>query len=251
MESEKALTLLKGIIAECTNKSGFVDGDLFTGLRDVDSKKEETLLVLQSVQGLPEGFCQRIREDVNFSANSRRIRAETLVNYLKSAIKFIEAGGVTKSKKQIFPPPDLSKLTSAMPGLELVISERWREAQRCQHVESYTAAVILMGSILEGLLLCKATQDAQRAYQSTRSPKNKDGKAVAIQDWSLNALVEVASDLGWLKTDRAKFGHALRESRNAVHPWQAVAMRANFDEATCKTSCEVLLASVNDLVNAP
>jgi hypothetical protein len=248
MESEKALQLLKGIIAECTGPSGYVDGEKFSGLREVDAKREETVLILQGVSGLPDGFCQKIQADSNFTANSRRVRAETLVNYIKTAIKFIEAGGVTKPKKQILAPPNFSRLTSAMPGLEAVIEERWREAQRCQHVEAHTAAVILMGSVLEGLLLCKATLDPSRAYQSAKAPKNKEGKAVAVQDWSLSVLVEVAADLGWLKTDRAKFGHALRESRNAVHPWQAVAMKANFDEATCRTSWEVLLASVNDLL---
>ncbi|HEY9145383.1 MAG TPA: hypothetical protein VIN36_01750 [Thiobacillus sp.] len=248
MEPDKALRLLKGIIEECMGPSGAVDGEKFFSLREVDAKREEAVLVLQGVAGLPEGFCQKIQADPNFTANSRRIRAETLVSYLKTAIKFIDAGGITKPKKQILAPPNFSKLTSTMPGLEAVIEDRWREAQRCQHVEAHTAAVILMGSVLEGLLLCKATLDPSRAYQSAKAPKNKEGKAVAIQDWSLSVLVEVAADLGWLKTDRAKFGHALRESRNAVHPWQAVAMKANFDESTCRTSWEVLMASVNDLL---
>src|SRR5688572_7136261 len=121
MESEKALKLIRGIVSECTNSIGVVDADRFSGLRDVDAKKEEAILVLQGVAGLPENFCKKIQEDTNFQANSRRVRAETLVSYLKTAIKFIEAGGVTKPKKQILDPPNFTKLTGSVPGLEIVI----------------------------------------------------------------------------------------------------------------------------------
>ena len=81
-------------------------------------------------------------------------------------------------------------------------------------------------------------------------PKNKMGKVPAIQDWNLNTLIEVAVDCGWLKSDRGKFSHALRESRNVVHPWVHVTTRANFDESTCLTSWEVLKASVRDLMES-
>lgn len=60
----------------------------------------------------------------------------------------------------------------------------------------------------------------------------------------------VATDVGWVKTDRGKFSHALRESRNVVHPWQAVASRADFDAATCKITWHVLDASAADLLHS-
>lgn len=105
-----------------------------------------------------------------------------------------------------------------------------------------------MGSILEGLLLARVSLNPAPAYRSSRSPKDKAGNQVPYPEWNLNALVEVAVDVGWLKTDRGKFGHALRESRNIVHPWAEIAANANFDESTCATSWEVLKASVNDLL---
>jgi len=114
-------------------------------------------MVLTGVNGLPDSLIKDMDSDFNFEANSRRVRLETLAECIRSAVKFLEAGGVTK-------------------------------------------------------------------------PKNKQGKTLAIQDCSLNILIEVAVDCGWLKSDKGKFSHALRESRNVVHPWIHVTTRANFDE---------------------
>jgi hypothetical protein len=86
------------------------------------------------------------------------------------------------------------------------------------------------------------------ASQSSRAPKNKSGQALAVQDWNLSSLIDVAVDVRWVKTDRGKFGHALRESRNVVHPWLEATTGANFDIATCRTSWEVLQAAVDDLL---
>ncbi len=250
METQQALKLLTGIQAEIELSPGIVRTDDFAGLRAVDAKVNETRMILNGVIGLPDSLISSMESNSNFEANSRRVRLETLAEYIRSAIKFLKAGGVTKPKKQIIAPPDYSKITQIMPGLESVIDSRWREAQKCQHVQAYTGAIILMGSVLEALLLCRATTSPDKAYQSSKAPKDKQGKTPAIQDWNLHSLIEVAVDCGWLKTDRGKFSHALRESRNVVHPWVHVTTHANFDEATCVTSWEVLKASVQDMLDS-
>lgn len=89
--------------------------------------------------------------------------------------------------------------------------------------------------------------DANRA---THAPKNRDGRNIALQDWNLNVLLNVAIELGWVMIDRGKFGHALRESRNIVHPWAHMSTKANFDLATCNTCWQVLNASVDDLLKS-
>jgi hypothetical protein len=250
MDSQQALSLLKGLQGEIEFSPGVARTDDFGGLRVVDAKVKEARMILSGVNGLPDSLVNDMDSDSNFEANSRRVRLETLAEYIRSAIKFLSMGGVSKPKKQILAPPNYIKITQIMPGLQEVIDSRWREAQRCQHVQAYTGAIILMGSILEALLLCRANTSPDKAYQSSKAPKNKQGKVPAIQDWNLNALIEVAVDCGWLKTDRGKFSHALRESRNVVHPWVHVTTRANFDEATCKTSWEVLKASVQDMMSS-
>lgn len=135
-----------------------------------------------------------------------------------------------------------------MPGLKEELDRRWREAQGCIHVQAFTAAVVMMGSLLEGLLLARGQTSTSVAYQSTRAPRDKTGKILALHDWSLSALIDVAADVGWIQTDRAKFSHALRESRNVVHPWNAVLNKASFDKATCDTSWLVLVSSTDDLI---
>lgn len=248
MEKSQALHLLNSALNEITDTRGAARTDSFSGLREVDAKVREVRMILQGIDGLPSSLLESMEADIDFQANSRRVRLEALAGYIKSARKFVDTGAFQKPKKQIYSPPDISKLTSAIPGLREEIDRRWREAQKCVHVEAYTSAIIIMGSILEGLLLARAQMEASTAYQSRHVPKGKDGKPLAIQNWTLSALIEVAADVGWLKTDRGKFSHALRESRNVVHPWQAVMSRANFDASTCKTSWSVLDASVSDLL---
>jgi hypothetical protein len=135
-----------------------------------------------------------------------------------------------------------------MPDLEGIIQARWLEAQRCQHTGAYLAAVIIMGSILEALLLARCSQSPTDAYQSRSAPRDKSGNAVAIHDWSLSALIDVAAEQRWIKSDRGKFSHALRQSRNMVHPYEQARSGANFDAATCTVCWHVLNASVDDLL---
>jgi hypothetical protein len=192
MESNKVIDLLQGILSAITNSNGDAAIDQFNSLRQVDAKVREAKMILSSVNGLPESLVADMEKDEDFQANSRRVRLETLANYVNSALGFLEAGGITTTEKPVLEPPDTSKLTAIMPNLQYIIEERWIEAQRCQNVEAYTASVILMGSILEALLLCRAMSSPPEAYRSPKAPKGKNGKIPAIQDWKLNTLIEVA-----------------------------------------------------------
>ena len=248
MEKSHALRLLNTVLSEIALPNGTAATDRFLGLRDVDAKTREVRMILEGVDELPPTLLSGMSSDIDFQANSRRVRLECLAGYVKSAIRFLDTGAFQKPKRIIHPPPDLTRLTISVPGLKEELDKRWRETQRCIYAEAFTSAVILMGSILEGLLLARAQIDVSKACQSSRAPKDKTGKIPAIHYWTLSNLIDVATDIGWLKVDRGKFSHALRESRNVVHPWQAVSSGANFDEATCKTSWLVLDSSVTDLL---
>ena len=106
-----------------------------------------------------------------------------------------------------------------------------------------------MGSILEALLLARSYLSPAISNKANSAPKDKSGKVKPIQDWNLNSLIEVAVEVGWLKIDRGKYSHALRESRNVVHPWNHVSTKADYDENTCKMCWNVLNASVDDLLS--
>lgn len=247
MDKTSALKMLKDVLTEVA-VGGVARTDDFASLRAVDAKVRDVRLILEGIPELPSSLIVAMDKDIDFEANSRRVRLEALGNYIRSAIKFTETGAFEKPKKVIHAPPDLSKLTLTLPGLKEEIEKRWREAQRCVHVEAYTAAVILMGSILEGLLLSRALMEPAKAYTAAGTPKDKNQKPLAITDWTLSSLIDVAADVQWIKSDRKAFSHALRDSRNIVHPWSAVHKQADFDAATCKTAWSVLDATVGDLL---
>ena len=248
VEKTKAIHLLKSALYEITLPDGSAATDRFSGLREVDAKVREVKMVLQGVEGLPPTLIQEMVKDIDFQANSRRIRLVALAGHTKSALKFLDTGAFEKPKKMIHAPPDFTKLTASVPGLKEELERRWRESQKCIDVEAFTSAVILMGSILEGLLLARAQLAASTAYQASKAPRDKSGRVLALHEWNLGTLIEVAVEVGWLKSDRGKFSHALRESRNVVHQWQAVMTRAAFDQSTCVTTWHVLNSSTEDLI---
>jgi len=249
MDTQQAKLFLKKLLSEIMLSNGLAATEKYSGLREVDAKVREAKIVLKGNPELSQTLFYDFEKDENFNANSRRVRLETLAYYCQSAIKFLDSGAVSE-KKKIFRAPNLSKLTYVLPNLEPVIQERWLEAQKCQHSSCYLSAVILMGSILEALLLARAYLDPVTSNRAKSSPKEKSGKVKAIQDWNLNSLIDIAVEVGWLKNDRGKFSHALRESRNVVHPWVHVTTASNFDENTCKMCWNVLNASVDDLLSS-
>ena len=243
---EQSKLLIEKILSEI-RPYGFVATENYFSLRDVDAKVREFRMVLQTLPGDAAPLRDAFDKDNDFSANSRRVRLEALANHCETVLRFL-SGGLIKPKKQLIRGPDLRKLTSCIPSLEEIIQSRWLEAQRCQYAQAYLAAVILMGSILEGLLLARSQMTQSDVCRCKCAPKDKLGKVYPIQEWKLSTLIDAAVELGWLKVDRGKFSHALRESRNVVHPWQHAASKADFDEATCRTCWHVLGASVEDLL---
>ena len=212
----------------------------------MDAKTREAKMILRDAGAT--ALVEEMERDSDFQANSRRVRLEALANYCRTALKFFDTGALHQ-QKQLFEGPDLTKITHVMPDLEAIIQARWLEAQRCQHAGAYLAAVIVMGSILEALLLARCSMSPSDAYQSPAAPRDRNsGKSVALHEWSLSVLIDVSTSKLWLKTDRGNFSHALRHSRNMVHPYEQARSGADFDEATCKVCWQVLNASVDDLI---
>ena len=240
---------LTEVLGEIALPDGSAAIDRFPSLRQVDAKVREVKTVFKPMIGAVGSLAADMEKDSDFQANSRRVRLEALANYCRSAIRFLDQG-VAKYEKAITPCPSIDKLTRSVPQLDIILKARWIEAQKCQNAGAFLAAVILMGSILEGLLLSAATENRPACYQSSSSPKRRDGSGLPVEEWKLTHLIDAAVELSWLKTDRGKFGHALRESRNVVHPWEHMAAKADYDEATCKTCWHVLNASVEDLLQS-
>ena len=150
------------------------------------------------------------------------------------------------NETQIEDPPDFHQLVNDG-SLAEVLSFRWQEAQRCVQGEAYLAAVVMMGSILEGVLLHRLENDIQAGYQAKSSPKER-GKPRPINQWGLSALIDVAHELRWLQGDVKRFSHALRESRNLVHPYMQRLQQDKPDRDTCSICWQVVRAAVSDLL---
>jgi hypothetical protein len=249
MTKDEIKVFIKRILSEIRLSNGQAATDRFTGLRDVDSKIREVKIAFESVESIPKSLIENMNRDQDFEAQSRRVRLEALGNYCDNAIRLMDSSAI-KDVKVITRIPDIKKLVSILPDLERTLSERWLDAQKCVHQKCYLAAIILMGSVLEGLLLARVSLSPSDAYKSSAVPKDKGDKPKGYTDWNLSELINVAVDIGWIKSDRGKFSHALRESRNIVHPWAEITSKAYFDEYTCSTSWEALKASISDLRNS-
>ncbi len=81
---------------------------------------------------------------------------------------------------------------------------------------AWKSTVILAGSILEAILFDVLASDAAmktKALASPLAPKS------SMEDWRLDNLIKVATDIGLLPAKRAMtFDQVLRDYRNFVHP---------------------------------
>ena len=246
MQPTQAQELLRNVLLDIADAAGAARVDAFRGLRQVDAKTREARLIIGSLPTIGEGLAREMKVDSDFHMNSRRVRLEALAGYCRTALRFLDAGVVQTAGKKpriVRAPASIAKITNVMPELQDVIEDRWLEAQKCQYAGAYLAAVVMMGSILEALLLARAMMSPEDAYRSSAAASNAQ-----LQKWSLDRLINVSAERGWITSDRKSFGHALRDSRNVVHPWHHVATKANFDKSTCALCWQTLRASVDDLI---
>lgn len=86
---------------------------------------------------------------------------------------------------------------------------------------AWKSTVVLAGSILEAILFDILFRDPDRCAKATASPKapQKGGTVKSEDQWTLENMITVATDIGLLPADRAKtFDQVLRDYRNFVHP---------------------------------
>lgn len=161
-------------------------------------------------------------------------------------------------------PKDLSETTEAQfieakfdeieiaklnldPNFEKVIKLRLNEIQEGLKANIPLSVIFLCGSSLEGLLLDVATRDPQIFNEAKCAPKNKEGQAKPLYEWTLNSLIDVSYETGVIKLDVKKFSHAVKDFRNYIHPRQQASQNFNPDIHTAKICWQVLQAAIADL----
>jgi hypothetical protein len=122
------------------------------------------------------------------------------------------------------------------PRMAALLQRRLDEARTCYANGAHVAAIIMLGSLLEGVIL---TVIEERDVSLLRN-KNPDFIG-------LKTLIDIGHRAGWIDVDVERFSQALREYRNFVHP------RAEFREAhtpdrdTLTVSWYVVNSALNDL----
>lgn len=137
-------------------------------------------------------------------------------------------------------------------GLDSNVSEiiklRLKEVEVCIGNEASLAAILLIGSIMEGVLLGTASMYPQQFNQAPSAPKERDtGKSRKFPDWTLNNFIDVASEVGLLKHDVKKFSHVVRDFRNYIHPYAQMSSRFFPDKHTALICFQVLKAAISQI----
>lgn len=147
------------------------------------------------------------------------------------------------------PAPDLSWMTDA--ALLKILHDRWQEADVAGRAGAPLAATILLGSILEGALLHKAEANPASANTATSTPKQQDASGTSkpkpFAQWSLNDLINVAHDVGWIRREVKDFSVILRSYRNFIHPGEQKRQGVTITSATCEMCWPVVTAALADL----
>lgn len=132
------------------------------------------------------------------------------------------------------------------PELAKLLRQRLDEAQTCRGSGAHLSAVIMLGSVLEGVLFDVARNSMAQACRSRSVPK-KDGRPLPVDDWKLTSLIEIAHDCGWIELDIRKFSHELRDYRNMVHAAGELKHGHHPNEDTVAICWDVVAGALNDL----
>ncbi|WP_258341869.1 hypothetical protein [Saccharopolyspora gregorii] len=113
------------------------------------------------------------------------------------------------------------------------LQSRLDEAYLCWTEGAPTAAIIMLGSVLEGVLYDVA--------------KNKhEGQGTD----RLEKLIDLAEERGWIAKDVTEYAHVLRGHRNLVHPKKQWANSYSPEHDTVHIAWQVVVAALNDLAAA-
>jgi hypothetical protein len=128
-----------------------------------------------------------------------------------------------------------------------IIESRINEIQLAMNAKASLASIIMCGSTLEGILLGIALLHPEQFNRSSVAPKDKDGKIMPFQKWTLANYIDVAHDIGIIKEDIKKFSHSLRDFRNYIHPYEQLANSFSPNEHTAMICFQVLKAAIFQL----
>jgi len=127
-------------------------------------------------------------------------------------------------------PPTFAPLI-ADPRMQAILVKRWEECVICVKSGAPLAALVMMGGLLEGLLLAKINNLADKAlvFTAAAAPKDaKSGKALQLKEWGLRNYIDVAHELKWITKTTKDIGEVVRDYRNYIHPQKELSHGINL-----------------------
>lgn len=116
--------------------------------------------------------------------------------------------------------PGFASLTADL-AMQAILDRRWAEVQLCIGAGAHLAATVMMGGLLETLLLARINVEKSKSsiFMAKSAPRDKNTKqTLALADWKLVNMVEVAHEVGWITRSAKDVGNVLRDFRNYIHP---------------------------------
>ena len=132
--------------------------------------------------------------------------------------------------------------------ITIILEQRLNEIKKCLVSKAALATIFLCGSTLEGIFLGIAIGNPMEFNKATASPKDKNGKVLQFQDWTLSNFIDVAKEIGLIQEDVKKFSHSLRSFRNYIHPYEQLSQQFNPNEHTARLCCQVLKLATFQMV---
>ncbi|QKW28019.1 hypothetical protein HUT11_19250 [Streptomyces seoulensis] len=117
-----------------------------------------------------------------------------------------------------------------------LLQRRLDEARTCFSNGAHVAAIIMLGSFLEGVLLTVIEE------RDVSLLNNKDPDFIGLK-----ALIGICHRAGWIDVDMERFSQSLREYRNFVHPRREFHEAHTPDRDTLTVSWYVVNGALNDL----
>ena len=123
--------------------------------------------------------------------------------------------------------------------LRLAARADWREARLAHRFRAWRSCVFACGAVLEAMLLDAAEANFERA-QEAFSSRFHGRRPAPLRRWSLHELAEACAEMQVLGEQGIHLTHALRFSRDLVHPGRAVRVRASIG----KPDADIALGTV-------
>jgi hypothetical protein len=155
-------------------------------------------------------------------ATSRK-KYDQIIKQLRTSLSEVRGYTVNPTSRLVTPttetPPHFSALIPDT-AMQAILQRRWSECSKCIAAGAPLAAIVMMGGLLEALLLARLHKEPKRAlvFKAVSAPKDRLGKTLQLQEWTLRHYIDVGHELGWISTSAKDIGEVVRDYRNYIHP---------------------------------